>query len=69
MTPWILSQNIKITLMEGLALNFITWSTHDFLNEFPRIPIFYTLLKVQKPDRPPKGCPIISSCNGLLDPL
>nr|XP_008123603.1 PREDICTED: uncharacterized protein LOC103282659 [Anolis carolinensis] len=61
---------IKIVCTEGLAMNYITMQTFDFLqNQHPRIPVFYILPKIHKGIIPPPGRPIVSGTSSILEPL
>lgn len=50
------SNLLKVTVREGLALDYINKDLSDFLvNEYPRILLFYTWPKIHKPGFPPVG--------------
>lgn len=53
---------IKITLNEAVALDYIDKNTANFLKvDFPKIPSFYLLPKIHKPEGPPSGRPIVAA--------
>lgn len=59
---------IKVFIQEVLALDFIGKDLTEFLLiEFPRVPVFYLLSKICKPDFPPKGRLIMSAQGSLLE--
>lgn len=61
---------IKITVQEGVTLNYIDDDTFKFLiNGNSRMPAFYILPKGHKPGRLPSGRPIVSTYNSALEPI
>lgn len=62
--------SLKVTIREGLALDYISKDLGDFLiNEHPRVPVFYVLPKVHKPGFPPVGRPIVAAQGSLHEPV
>lgn len=59
---------IRLVVNEVVSLGYIT-EAGFFIQEFPRVPVFYILLKVHKDGRPLLGRPIVSACDSPLDPL
>lgn len=58
----------KVTVHEALSLDFITKDISDYLiNEHPRVPRFYLLPKIHKPDFPPRGRPIVATQDSILE--
>lgn len=61
---------IRTTLDEAWFLNYISEDIYKVLiNNTPRTPIFYILLKIHKEQRPPVGRPIVSGVNSMFEPL
>lgn len=53
---------IRLTLHEALSLDFIDKNLADFLTvDFPRIPRFYLLPKIHKPEFPLRSRPIVAA--------
>lgn len=66
-TPTVQRQ-VKLVLSEGLALDFISKELFEFIYiEFPRVPVFYILPKIQKPGFPHRGHPIVALQKSLLE--
>lgn len=62
--------SLKVTIREGLALDYISKELSDFLiNEYPRVRVFYVLPKVHKPGFPPLGHPIVTAQGSLHEPV